>query len=196
MIITITGHSGSGKSTLALMLSAKLNLKLIDVDEIVSTMYDDDLMQQTLRNLFGDVAEGENGKIEKRLVSKIVLNNKNLWNALNDITWNYLESKIDKILAECNNEAIIDYKFIPVTKYFTSSDYNILVEAKKDKERYKLLSKRDKIDKSIIAKRDSFSPNYKRNEYDFVIVHNYNKDFALLCESVVKQIKEGKEKAD
>ena len=158
MIITVTGHSGSGKSTLAVLLSVKLNLKLIDVDEIVANMYDDLAMQTKLREVFGDIAEGENGKIEKRLVSKIVLNNSELWDKLDKITWSYLESKIDEQLAECDNNAVIDYKFIPLTKYFNTANYNILVEAKNDKLREKYLIKRDKITKAVVAKRDSFSP--------------------------------------
>ena len=79
MIITVTGRSGCGKSTLALMLSVKLNLPLIDVDEIVEGMYSDPNMQNTLKTSFGDVVEGPDGKVEKRLVSKIVLNNKQHW---------------------------------------------------------------------------------------------------------------------
>ncbi len=193
MIITVTGRSGCGKSTLALMLSAKLNLPIIDVDEIVEGMYSDDSMQNTLKTAFGDVVEGINGKVEKRLVSKIVLNNKQHWDTLNYLTWNYLEKKIDEKLAANNNNAIIDYKFIPLTKYFETADYNILVEAKNDKLREKKLIKRDKIDKYVVKKRDSFSPNYKRHEFSYVILNTYNKDFAVMCESLIKQIKENSE---
>lgn len=189
MIITVTGHSGSGKSTLSVLLSVKLNLKLIDVDEIVANMYNDDVMQEKLREAFGDVAEGENGKIEKRLISKIVLNNKNLWDKLDKLTWNYLESKIDEQLKECNNNAVIDYKFVPLTKYFNIANYNILVEAKNDKLRERYLIKRDKIDKMVVAKRDSFSPEYSQHEFSFVVLNNYTHDFVLLCESLVRQIK-------
>ena len=193
MIITVTGYSGSGKSTLALMLSVKLNLTLIDVDEIVDGMYNDKSMQQNLKTAFGDVIEGEDGKIEKRLVSKIVLNNKQHWDTLNYLTWNYLETQIDKRLKACNNNAVIDYKFIPVTKYFEIANYNILVEAKNDKLREKHLIKRDKIDKYVVAKRDSFSPNYKRHEFSFVVLINYTKDFAEMCESLIRRIKEDSE---
>ena len=190
MIITVTGRSGCGKSTLALMLSVKLNLPLIDVDEIVEGMYSDPNMQNTLKTAFGDVVEGPDGKVEKRLVSKIVLNNRDHWDTLNYLTWNYLEKKIDEKLAENNNNAIIDYKFIPVTKYFELSDYNILVEAKNDKVRTKKLIKRDKIDKYVVQKRDNFSPNYKRHEFNYVVLNTYNKDFAVVCESLIRQIKE------
>ena len=192
MIITVTGHSGSGKSTLAVLLSVKLNLKLIDVDEIVANMYDDLAMQTKLREVFGDIAEGENGKIEKRLVSKIVLNNSELWDKLDKITWSYLEGKIDEQLAECDNNAIIDYKFIPLTKYFNTANYNILVEAKNDKLREKYLIKRDRITKAVVAKRDSFSPEYNQHEFSFVILNNYTHDFVELCESLVRQIKSEK----
>lgn len=194
MIITVTGHSGSGKSSLSLVLAAKLNLTLIDVDTIVNGMYDDPVMQQNLKTAFGDVVEGEGGKVEKRLVSKIVLNNKTHWETLNYLTWNYLETQIDKKLKSCNNNAVIDYKFIPLTKYFETADYNILVEAKNDKDRIKHLIKRDKIDKSVVAKRDSFTPDYSRFEFSFVVFHNYDKDFSVLCESLIRQINDKREK--
>ena len=56
--------------------------------------------------------------------------------------------------------------------------------------REKKLIKRDKIDKYTVKKRDNFSPNYKRHEFNYVVLNTYNKDFVVVCESLIRQIKE------
>ena len=189
MIINVTGCSGCGKSFLSQQLAKHLNLTLINVDSIVEKMYGNSLMQQKLKDAFGSKVTNNN-IVEKKLVSNLVLNNKQQWDLLNELTWPYIESAIDDAIKQSNNNAVIDYKFVPLTKYFNLANYNILVTPKSFDKRFDYLIKRDNITLHQIKLRDSFCPNYSQFKFDYTIQNCYTSNFEKTCNNVVNKILE------
>lgn len=190
MLINITGNSGCGKSTLSKILAKNLNAEIIDVDLIVVNMYNDEHMQQTIKNTFGDIVVGESGRVEKKLVSKLVFSDVKSMQDLDKITRTYIEGKIDQAIVSSGNNAIIDHKFLPITKYYEMATYNILIVPKEETQRIENLIKRDNITIEQIQKRDSNSPNYMKYSFDFVIKNDYTQNFVRECENVTQKIKE------
>ena len=189
MIITISGNSGSGKTTFSNMLSSFINFKLIDVDLIVSKMYNNKTMCSKLHKTFGDCVLDENGVVSKKLVGKLVFSNLNQMNILNNLTWEYIEKEIDKEIEKYKN-VIIDYKFLPITKYFNISKFNILIKVINDDERINKIAIRDNVSVDYVKSREGFVPNYKEFTFDYVLVNNFTDDFKTKSMLVINDIKE------
>ncbi len=189
MIITISGNSGSGKSTFSKMLSNYINFKLIDVDLIVSKMYDDKTMCNNLHKTFGDVVLDENGVVSKKLVGKLVFSDLKQMNILNDLTWGYIEIQIDKLINKHKN-VVIDYKFLPLTKYFNLSKFNILISVIDNDVRINKIAVRDNVSIEYVKSREGFVPNYKEFAFDYVVINDFTENFAKKSEFVIEDIKE------
>lgn len=189
MIITITGLSGCGKSTLARMIEDKLELLLIDVDEIVKNMYSDKIIQDKLLTAFGKGILNIDNQVDKSKVSQIVMNSQEAWDKLNLLTWDYIENEIDKMLINSNNNAIIDYMFMPKTKYFKMSDINILVSPIDINKRIKNVLSRDNISKDKLMKRDAFAPKFDEYKFNYIIENDYTDNFINECNELAEELR-------
>lgn len=188
-IITVTGVSGCGKSTLSNLLCNKLNMKYISIDNIVAEMYNNIEMQNKIIEVFGDIVLNENKKLDKKLVSNLVLNDKNAWDKLNLITWDYIEKNVDKLINECNFNAVIDYLFIPITKYMKQANINILVKPKDLNIRSEKVCQRDNILIEKILRRDEFSPNFDEYNFDYIIENDYTDNFINECNQLAEELR-------
>ena len=186
--ITVTGLSGSGKSTLTRILADKLKLQCIKVDDIVSLMYEYPPMVEKIKKEFGEVVLDENKKVTKKLVSNLILNDKKAWDALNEITWEYVEGHIDSQLEDCNYYAVLDYLFVPFTKYIDKANINILVKPKDIHIRNEKVCNRDDILVDKITKRDSFSPKFDDFKFDYIIENDYTDEFIDICNKLADEI--------
>ena len=183
MIICVTGESGSGKSTFAKLLAREMLYKYIDVDDIVHRMYKNKKMINKFIDLFGSEIV-ENGKVSRKLVGQIALKSKDGFDRLNTATWEYIENKIDNLIKRYKN-VVIDYKFLPITKYFKMPSCNILVKADKVKRIVKI-KERDGLKDDYISLRDSYSPNYENYTFEEIVFNDYLTDF----KENIKKIKE------
>ena len=189
MIITVSGNSGCGKSTFSKVLSENLKFKYIDVDAIVAEMYQDEVMQKTLFSNFGVEVVNNEGRVEKKLVGKYVFQKKSRMDKLNELTWGYIENKLDSIIESFKN-VVIDYKFIPITKYFAQSQCNILVKAKDEEKRLQKIIERDGISKEYLIKRESNGVDYSKYNFDYIVENDYSQDYFDECQKVILKIKE------
>ncbi len=171
MIICVTGQSGSGKSTLAKLIAENKNYFYIDVDDIVHKMYNDKTMMQKYIDTFGEIIIGKDKKVDREKVRTIALKDKDSFNKLNAITWGYIENKIDSYIKKYNN-VVIDYKFLPITKYFNDENIKILVSSD-EKRRKEMIIKRDGITEKELMIREKHSPNFDEYKYDYVINNDY-----------------------
>ena len=172
MIICICGKTGSGKSTLALKIKEKHPEAIyVDVDLIAHQVLNYDEVKSKIIELFGDNIL-ENSQINRKKLGKIVFNNKEKMQLLMDITWKYMEKDIDDILMKNTGRIIIlDYIFLPITKYFKESKIRILLDIPKE-IREKRILKRDNISKEEFELRDNSCVLYKEHEFNHILKNN------------------------
>ncbi len=72
ILIGVTGRAGSGKTTFARMLSNK-GAQLLEADRIAQELYSHSTTYQKLVKTFGKVILGDEGKINRSALRKIVL---------------------------------------------------------------------------------------------------------------------------
>ena len=144
MIIVITGKSGSGKSFISNQLSNLFNAKVINFDEISHQALEDAFVQKQIIAFFGNSVL-KNNKIDRKLLGKIVFNNEEKLNWLNNLCEQKMVEIIDEIMQK-NNEKnfILDYALLPKMKYFEISDYKILIKSTNQIRKSRIIS-RDNI---------------------------------------------------
>ena len=142
MYIGICGLSGSGKSSLAKYLLEKHNNYLyIDIDKIGHEVNELPIVKEELVNTFGDILT--DNKVDRKKLGRIVFNNKDNMQILEDITWKYMEQMIDNIIKD-NSNVIFDWMLLPKVKYFNKCNLKILLDINKE-ERRDTIIKRDNI---------------------------------------------------
>ncbi len=165
MIICLCGKSGSGKSTIASLIPNSIH---VDIDKIGHQSHNDLNVKINLINTFGSSILIDNN-IDRKKLSKIVFSNKNEMKKLEEITWNYMEKEIDKII-ETNKDKIIilDYILLPLTKYFNSSNLKILLDIPYEIRKERVM-KRDNISEEQFDLREKASINYYDYKFDIII---------------------------
>ena len=169
MIISIVGLSGSGKSFISKTLeSYNHHIMHIDVDKIGHKSHQDPIVKEKLINTFG-MSILTNGNIDRKILAKIVFSSNEAMKQLEDITWNYMEQEIDKIIADNQNKIILlDWLLLPKTKYFYQSDSRILVTAPFE-VRLERAIKRDRITKEKFLERENAAPSTDPTQSEYII---------------------------
>lgn len=173
-IIGITGKSGSGKSTLANLLAKELNCVSIDVDKIGHKATNDENISRKLCGIFGKEILGREGIIDRKKLGNIVFSDQEKMDILTDVTWDYMQEKIDEILKNNPEIIILEWALLPISKYWEKSDVKILIQANQD-ERKKKVIERDEISEEYFEKRDSKSLDYETVNADFKFYNEYEK---------------------
>lgn len=170
MIICICGKSGSGKSTLALEIKRMYGEKVIhlNIDKFGHKALTDYKVKNELINTFGkNILNGDN--VNRKKLGEIVFNSRYEMNKLTDITWNYMEYEIDKIISENNNKIVVlDWILLPKTKYFKLSNIKILLNIDYDTRRQRCI-KRDNISVEQFDLREKASIDYNEEDFDYVL---------------------------
>lgn len=169
MIISIVGKSGSGKSTITKKL-VELNPKIryLDIDKIGHYVNDFPQIQEQLIATFGNSIMEED-KVNRKILSSIVFNDKEAMKALTDITWPAMEKIVDEYLNKNKDKIIIlDWLLLPRTKYLEESDLKILVTAPL-KVRMERVIIRDNITKEKFLEREKASIKFNLNNFDIVV---------------------------
>ena len=169
MIICICGKSGSGKSTIAKhLMKNNPNCIHVDIDKIGHKSHNDTLVKNELINTFGKEILTDN-LIDRKKLSEIVFSNKEEMIKLEKITWNYMENEIDKIINNNKDKIIIlDYFYLPKTKYFEICDLRILIDIPYE-IRKKRIMLRDNISEESFDLRESSSIDYSNYEFDLIL---------------------------
>lgn len=173
MVICIVGKSGSGKSTISNMLEKySKNIIKLDVDLLSHKTLEIDEVKNEILNKIGNVFD-DNFNVDRKQLSKIVFNNHDKLSILNNISWKYIEIMIDNFLEENKDKiVIIDWLLSPLTKYFSSCDLKILVDADYNVRKNRVI-KRDNIDETLFYKRELASIDLDKYKYDYIINNNY-----------------------
>lgn len=169
MIIGICGKSGSGKSTFAKQISELYpNTIHVDIDKIGHLSHEDEEIKNKLVDTFGENVLVD-GKVDRKYLGKKVFNNEQAMNLLSDITWSFMENKIDEIINLNKDKIIIlDWLLLPKTKYLKKCKLKILVDTPYEIRLERCL-KRDNITEKDFELRESSSIQYEIEDFDIVI---------------------------
>ena len=92
---------------------------------------------------------------------------------LTDLTWNYMQSKLDNVLSKNDTFIILDWILLPNCKYWDKCNYKILITSNDIARKNKVID-RDNISVDYFEKRDSASIDYSTFKFDYIFENNYN----------------------
>ncbi|MCX8041798.1 MAG: dephospho-CoA kinase [Thermodesulfobacteriaceae bacterium] len=95
--IGITGGIGTGKSTFLKVLQ-KLGFKTFSCDEIIKTFYQDPEIKEKVAQILGEEVLNPKGEIDKKLISKKILENRSLKEKLESFFHPLVKEELDKFL--------------------------------------------------------------------------------------------------
>ena len=171
-LIGITGKTGCGKSKIGKELASKLNYLYIDIDKIGHEAIKDDFIVKELCKEFSSKILDDNKNVDRKKLGNIVFSNKDKMDILTNITWNYMDNRLDNILRN-NNNCILDWALLPTVKYWNMCDIKILITSDDIKRKEKIL-KRDKISKEYLEKREKNTLDYSNFQYTYYFNNDYS----------------------
>ena len=174
-LIGITGKTGTGKSTIATTLAQKLDGQYVDIDKIGHQATSDPIIAKKLCNVFGNELLNENGNIDRKKLGNIVFSDTDKMQILTDITWDYMEQELDKILLQKQQYFIFDWALLPKVKYWNMCDIKILVTSD-DIVRKKRILERDHISHEYLEKREAATLDYSKLTFDYIFNNNYTNE--------------------
>lgn len=173
MIIGICGKSGSGKSTLSneIINNYKNKVVHVDIDKIGHSVYSNHFVLEELLKCFGP-SVFKNNNVDRKKLGELVFNSREEMAKLTNITWKYMELKIDKILKDNQDKIIIlDWILLPQTKYFNKCDISVLLDIPYQ-VRKKRAMKRDNITSDAFDLREKASIEYDKEKFDIILKDN------------------------
>ena len=187
-LICLTGKTGSGKSTIGKLLSDKLNCKHINIDKIGHEATSDTVILKRLCNEFGLNILNENGTLNRKKLGNIVFSDKNKMETLTNLTWDYMQIKINNILSKNEDYYVLDWALLPTVRYFNMCDIKILITSDDIKRKEKIL-KRDIISKEYLAKREQNSLDYSKFNFDYIFDNDYSEErLDFIVNTILKNI--------
>ena len=91
---------------------------------------------------------------------------------LTDITWDYMQQKLDLILSQENEIIILDWILLPKSKYWDKCACKIIVISDDTMRKSRIL-KRDNISKEYLDKREASSVDYSSVKFDYIFENDY-----------------------
>ncbi|MDH6604142.1 dephospho-CoA kinase [Bacilli bacterium PM5-9] len=174
VIVGITGNIACGKSSVVSYLT-KLGYQIIDTDVITQNIYDNSSFFKTkLEELFG-YSVIENGAINKKEVSRIVFNDKNMLNKLNELIHPLIKEEVIHQLASCNGLVFLDVPLLFEANFDDLVDYIVVVKLDKDKQLERLI-KRNNLSKSeaLLRINAQMKQELKIEKADYVLDNNFS----------------------
>lgn len=168
MIIGVSGKSGSGKSSVARYIANKLKYYYLDIDELsknIRSEYKDEIIELV------DMDVIDNEEIDTKKLGNILFNDKELMKKYNLFIYSKQLTKINSYISKYKN-LVIDSMFLPLMEeIFSQIDLNILVVIDENLRMERVI-KRDNINEEYYKKRDRYSLDYSKFEFDFIVDNN------------------------
>ena len=174
-LIGITGKTGTGKSTIATTLAQKLDGQYVDIDKIGHQATSDPIIAKKLCDVFGNGLLDNIGNIDRKKLGNIVFSNTDKMQILTDITWEYMEQELDKVLLQKQQCFVFDWALLPKVKFWDMCDFKILITSD-DTIRKERILERDHISQEYLEKRESATLDYSKLSFDFIFNNDYTKE--------------------
>lgn len=113
---------------------------------------------------------------------------------LDDPIYKAIEGEIDEIIKSNDNKDIIivlEWELLPKTKYFSLSNYNVLLLPDNEIERKGTKKKKDMLEEDAqkISKKDACNINYENYKYDTIAIDLLdNAQNSLLKDFIIKEL--------
>ncbi len=187
-LIGITGKTGTGKSTIATTLAKKLNAQYVNIDKIGHQSTSDPIITKKLCNIFGNELLDNHGHIDRKKLGNIVFSDTDKMQILTDITWEYMEQELDKILLQKQQYFIFDWALLPKVKFWDMCNMKILVTSD-DTVRKERILERDHITPEYLEKREAATLDYSKLTFDYIFNNNYtNENLGSFVEVIYDKI--------
>lgn len=187
-LIGITGKTGTGKSTIATALAQTLDGQYVDIDKIGHQATSDPIITKKLCNVFGNGLLDNTGNIDRKKLGNIVFSDTDKMQILTDITWAYMEQKLDDVLLQKQQYFVFDWALLPKVKFWNMCNFKILVTSD-DTIRKKRILERDHISEDYLEKRESATLDYSKLSFDFIFNNDYTKEnMDAFVETIYKNI--------
>lgn len=183
--VGITGGIGSGKSVVCSIFS-QLGVSVYSSDVEAKKIYEDPVIMDQVRKIFGDQIIDKKGKVDKKQLSKLVFQNAGLLKKLNDLMHPTVKENFQKWLRQRENERYILKEAAILFESGTNKGLDRVITVSAPAElRVKRTVERDKASEELVLKimKNQMSEEEKVRRSDFVIV---NDEDQLLIPQVLK----------
>lgn len=166
MIVGVCGKSGSGKTYFSNLLEKYGNFRVLHVDDMIHQILETDDFRKVFIERYGKIFL-ENGKIQRQKLGEYLFSNQETMKSYNQLIWPWIEKLIDKEI-ECNQNIVIDWMQLPMTKYFQMCDQKILMQSPQ-KFRQNRVVQRDEISSVYFEKREAYMLEYEQGSFDITL---------------------------
>ena len=177
LTVGITGGIGSGKSTVCKVFRV-LGIPVFQADAVARQLQNEDPdIQKSLIALFGREIYSEDGLLNRRMLAKIIFNDKELLEKVNRLIHPAVHREFDSWKAAQQKTPYVLYEaaILFETGSAHNFDYTILVMAD-ERERIERVMKRDQLTATAIQQRmqNQMNDAEKQKLADFVVGNNDN----------------------
>lgn len=188
MIIGITGGSGSGKTTL-LKLMEEMGVLILDCDAIYHELLQTSpALIAAIENRFPGTVE--NGRLQRKMLGKIVFSDKNALSDLNKITHCAIHTEILRRLEGQQGHAAIDAAALFESGMDKLCDVTVAVTAPAE-VRLRRLMERDRISAQYAQSRIDAQPadDWFRDKCGYVLENNGSQaEFQTKCLAFLREL--------
>lgn len=182
MVIGLVGKSGTGKNFISSILEEK-GFVCIDVDIVAHGVLEE--KKEELVSFFGKEIIGEDGTVQRKILSPIVFSDAKKLEKLNSIVHPRSREIIEEI-TKSNKNTVINAALLEPMDLAKLCDVFFLVEAEKE-IRFKRLEKRENISREQFERRDGFQQIIGKNLDKYgkpIFTITNNKDSSSLCRQI------------
>lgn len=192
MIISVCGKSCSGKTSLCKAIVNILGEDKavhLDIDKVGHRVLTYPQIVDEIKTVFGDSVISSDS-VDRTKLGDFIFTSRSDMKQLTNVVWGIMQKEIDEFI-ELNKDKkiILDWILLPHTKYFSMSDFKILMDGNFKAIRRNRAIKRDGICAEDFDKRDSASIEYNWEEFDAEVCDFANSDIISLARSVLTCMK-------
>lgn len=192
MIISVCGKSCSGKTSLCKAIVNILGEDKavhLDIDKVGHRVLTYPQIVDEIKTVFGDSVISSDS-VDRTKLGDLIFTSRSDMKNLTNVVWGIMQKEIDEFIESNKDKKIIlDWILLPHTKYFSMSEFKILMDGNFKAIRKNRAIKRDGISAEDFDKRDSASIKYNFEDFDAEVCDFANSDITSLARSVIQCMK-------
>ncbi|MCC0644560.1 MULTISPECIES: dephospho-CoA kinase [unclassified Clostridioides] len=175
LILGLTGGIGCGKSSLS-NIFRKFNITIVDADIISRQIFDDKLLLEAVFKHFGRNIKKDDGTLDRKALGKIVFNDEEKLNELNNLTHPIIREKIISDIEEARKKGekivILDAAILVESGFLEIVDKLLVVTCKQEVQ-ISRIQKRDNCSKQeALSRINSQMSQEEKSKYGDYIIDN------------------------